>query len=605
MTSQNYECSKCPKIDTQRKLTEHFIRSHVTDEEAPWRCSLCNFKALSHHQLQNHTNHFRHQEAVKRCPLGIIEYIKSKTPYKVQFGRDILPHRENEPMYNTGVDKVIDYNHKSLGIVLSPGLGFDYSVGETESEEDEIRRNRFCEREGNTRERRNRSQEREGNDRERRKKSEEREGNTMERRNIFKEREGNTMERRKTSEEREGNTMERRRKSEEREGNTMERRRKSKEREENTMERRKTSEEREGNTMERRRTSEEREGNTMERRKTSEEREGNTMERRRTSEEREGNTMERRRKSKEREGNTMERRKASEEREGNTMERRKTSEEREGNTMERRKTSEEREGNGGERRKKSEEKERKGGERRKKSEKGERKTSEIRNINGDEERNGVEKGRKSKERGNKRQRTSEPDNQNKKPRLTSSSGEGSRIKTERTPTTRRERVPMATNDAGVNEETNMKDVLEDKNVTGITKTYKEAQRAKTSFPLKTEELDLPLNNNLQQDKQIYDHTNEPTPDVEESAEVNVELGIADQPSQDGAEREPDVEVVGEEGALVDKISDLIQSLQPMKNISKALISLDFHMRRLLPLLEQCQNGRQSSTAGLLKDSNEC
>lgn len=109
MASWNYECSKCSMIGTKEKAVELFIRTHLSIERVPWRCSLCDFKALSRQQLHNHDRHYRHIKAEKMYTQEVIEYIKSKNPYEVKVGTDIVLFVESAPLYR------FDYNHVSSG----------------------------------------------------------------------------------------------------------------------------------------------------------------------------------------------------------------------------------------------------------------------------------------------------------------------------------------------------------------------------------------------------------------------------------------------------------------------------------------------------------
>ncbi|XP_046576694.1 uncharacterized protein LOC124284623 isoform X2 [Haliotis rubra] len=189
MASNNYECSICDIIGSKEKLTEHFIRTHVSLDKVPWICSLCGFKAVSRLQCSNHVGHFRHKKALERNPGGKTEYRRSQSPYEVQVGRDIFLYREDEPVYRHGVDKVIDYNHRSVGMVVG---------------------NRSKEGGGSTIERRKTVEDREGKGGERKGKLDSREENGGEGREILEDREGKGGGRKRKSEEREGSTIERR-----------------------------------------------------------------------------------------------------------------------------------------------------------------------------------------------------------------------------------------------------------------------------------------------------------------------------------------------------------------------------------------------------------
>ncbi|XP_046576678.1 DEAD-box ATP-dependent RNA helicase 42-like [Haliotis rubra] len=442
MTSEIYECSRCFANGKRDTLIEHFIRTHLSHEEAPWTCSLCDFKAVSLVQLHCHTNRFRHQEALKRNPVGIIEYKKSQSPYEVQIGRDIFLYREDEPVYKQSGNKVIEYNYESVGIVVGSCMGLGNTHGQTESDKD-------------------------------------------------KEGERNTRERTKSKE---------------------------------------------GG------------GSTSKRRKTVDKREGNDGERKRKSEVREGNVGERKRKSEVREGKGGERKKKSESREENGGERKRKMEDREGNTIERR------------------------------------------YISGRGEQNGT--------KWRQQRRTSEPDKLNKKPKLTSSRGQHSYTLTkldlpvsDAHQNLRRENGHVVTNDSGAKEKTKTKNNLEEDHGIGITKIHNEAQKATTFFTERTEEPAMSFSS-----EQGYNLASEP----EESAEVEVEPDIdtEGQTSLSGIEGEPEVRAPWEEGGLVEKITELTQSLEPLKNISKALIALDHHLRCLLPLVNQSVTGTPSSTGGL-------
>ncbi|XP_046576668.1 DEAD-box ATP-dependent RNA helicase 42-like [Haliotis rubra] len=444
MTSEMYECSKCYEIGKRETLIEHFIRTHLSHEEAPWTCSLCDFKAVSLVQLHCHTNRFRHQEALKQNPVGIVEYKKSKSPYEVQVGRDIFLYREDEPVYGHSRNKVIEYNHESACIVVGSCMGLGNTHGQTESDKD-------------------------------------------------KEGERNTRERTRSQE---------------------------------------------GG------------GSTSKRRKTMDKREGNDGKRKRKSEDREGKVRERKRKSAVREGKGRERKKKSESREENSGERKRKTEDREGNTIERRYIS-----------------------------------------------SGEQNGK------NRRQqhRTSEPDQNiklNKKPKLTSSRGQHSYTWTkldlpvsDAHQNLRREYGHVVTNDSGAKEKTKTMKNLEEDHGIGMTKIHNEAQKATTFFTERTEEPAMSFSS-----EEGYNLASEP----EESEEVKVapDTDTDGQTSRSGIEGEPEVRAPWEEGALVEKITELTQSLEPLRNISKALIALDHHMRRLLPLVNQILTGPPSSTAGL-------
>ncbi|XP_046375495.2 uncharacterized protein LOC124148440 [Haliotis rufescens] len=91
MTSPVFECIKCSKAGNKQLMMEHFVRAHVTGGRAPWSCSKCGFRALSKQALHRHEGHFIHKSAEKQHPSVPTTYIKSNNPYVVRVGQDIIP----------------------------------------------------------------------------------------------------------------------------------------------------------------------------------------------------------------------------------------------------------------------------------------------------------------------------------------------------------------------------------------------------------------------------------------------------------------------------------------------------------------------------------
>ncbi|XP_067652592.1 cylicin-2-like [Haliotis asinina] len=500
MASEIYECSKCDTNGKREQLIEHFIRTHVSLERAPWTCSLCDFKAVSVGQLHRHTHHFRHQEALRQKPREKVEYEKSPNPYEVQIGRDIFPYREDEPVYRYGMENVFDYEHKSAGTCDGSYMNTGTAHEQTESD-----------------------------------KAKEGERNIKER-TRFSEGWGSTSERRMTVDKQEGNSTERKMKSDKRKEKGGERKKKSEDREVNGVERNSKSR-REGRSGERKMISNEREGKGGGRNTKSEDREGKGGGRKRRSEDSEGKGGGRKRRSEDSEGKGGGRKRRSEDREGKSGGRKRRSEDREGNDRERNML----EGRDGS-------------------------MIERRNISGNGELR-VEKWRQN-------YRTPEPDKLKKNPTSSRSVDTNTLTKL----------------DPAVTGETSRKKNFEEYGGTGNTQIHNEAQKA-TSSTVRTEEPGMSFSS-----EQRYNFGTEP----EESAEVKVESDsdIEGQSSRGGTEGMTGVSSQCQEGALVGKINELMQCLEPLKNISKALIALDHHMRRLLPLVNQIHIGTPSSTEGL-------
>lgn len=85
--------------------------------------------------------------------------------------------------------------------------------------------------------------------------------------------------------------------------------------------------------------------------------------------------------------------------------------------------------------------------------------------------------------------------------------------------------------------------------------------------------------------------NEATPQRKDNTPIDNDLdelyGNADGSVEEPDDCYEDEDALNQEGlaSLEGKVVDLVMALEPLKNISKALIAVDHHLRRLLPLLE--------------------
>ena len=65
-----YKCRVCGKLDRRQRLVGHLLKTHVSLDQVPYYCNLCNFRCTAKEDLARHvTNYKRHREEVGRFGL--------------------------------------------------------------------------------------------------------------------------------------------------------------------------------------------------------------------------------------------------------------------------------------------------------------------------------------------------------------------------------------------------------------------------------------------------------------------------------------------------------------------------------------------------------
>lgn len=92
-----YRCTVCGKSDRKGRLVAHLLKTHVSLDQVPFSCSLCNFRCTDRAQLLRHiTRYQRHREEVIR--LGSVNnktvLRRSQNPVNI----DAYLEAQSEPM---------------------------------------------------------------------------------------------------------------------------------------------------------------------------------------------------------------------------------------------------------------------------------------------------------------------------------------------------------------------------------------------------------------------------------------------------------------------------------------------------------------------------
>ena len=65
-----YKCRVCGKLDRRQRLVGHLLKTHISFDQVPYYCNLCNFRCTAKEDLARHvTNYKRHREEVGRFGL--------------------------------------------------------------------------------------------------------------------------------------------------------------------------------------------------------------------------------------------------------------------------------------------------------------------------------------------------------------------------------------------------------------------------------------------------------------------------------------------------------------------------------------------------------
>lgn len=82
-----YRCRVCGKLDRKGRLVGHLLKRHVSLDQVPFSCSLCNFRCTAPADLLQHiTRYQRHVEEVQRTGLVDLKAVlqKSENPVNVE-----------------------------------------------------------------------------------------------------------------------------------------------------------------------------------------------------------------------------------------------------------------------------------------------------------------------------------------------------------------------------------------------------------------------------------------------------------------------------------------------------------------------------------------
>ena len=102
MPTDIYHCSKCTYSGTKFNSIKHFLISHVPDNQVPYVCNVCSFKALTEGKWNNHSQtilamlHEIHSCTVSSCPYRVT----------VGAGKDIFKKILNETSHENQAVKI-------------------------------------------------------------------------------------------------------------------------------------------------------------------------------------------------------------------------------------------------------------------------------------------------------------------------------------------------------------------------------------------------------------------------------------------------------------------------------------------------------------------
>ena len=125
------KCSKCPYKGKKKYAIDHYLKRHVPENDVPYFCLLCRFKAPTQEKWDKHVNTFtKHKVAINKCQVQLSDRAYCKSTNK-KFELEISENGHLIPVDNPEQKPVTSNSHNPR---------YDLSKDETLKEEKQCAR---------------------------------------------------------------------------------------------------------------------------------------------------------------------------------------------------------------------------------------------------------------------------------------------------------------------------------------------------------------------------------------------------------------------------------------------------------------------------------